>query len=93
MARRTQTILKRDERGKVVYDDKGRPVRERVVKASPSSFRRDKPSPSGAVVTRLMSDDEKRRYGCAEPLSKEERRRIGQAALLMTADERRRYHD
>lgn len=90
MARPKQSILKRDADGNVVYDAKGRPVVERVVKASRSDFRRSRPAQSSAVVTRTMTAEEREQYGQpATHLSHDERKRIGQAALLDTASERR----
>jgi len=90
VARPRQSILKRDEHGNVIHDVKGRPVVERVVKASRSKFRRGKSTPSGDVVTRVMTEAERGQYGQpATRLSYDERKRIGQAALLDTASERR----
>lgn len=90
MARPAQSVLKRDENNNVVNDDKGRPVRVRIVKASGSKFRRGKSAESGAVVTRKMTEEELERYvKPAKKLSYEERKRIGQEALLNAASERR----
>lgn len=92
MARRKQSILKRDADGKVVYDDKGRAVVERKVAASGASFRRPKQATSGQVSCRAMTEDERERYGIPRSaLSPEERKSKGHSALLMTADERKRY--
>lgn len=90
MARPAQSVLKRDENDNVVNDDKGRPVRKRIVKASGSKFRRGKAAQSGAVVTRTMTEQEREQYGKpSTKLGYEERKRIGQAALLNAASERR----
>lgn len=92
MARRKQSILKRDADGNVVYDDKGRAVVERKVAASGASFRQPKRATSGQVACRPMTEDERQRYGTPRgALTPEERERRGRAALLMTADERKRY--
>jgi|GEM_PF-6184436 len=93
MARSKQSILKRDEQHNVVYDHDGRPVVDRVVKASRSDFKRPKPSKSGPITTRTMSDEERRE--CYAPaarfMTKEERRRVGLGVGLMTDEERARY--
>ncbi len=88
--RTKQSILKRDAAGNVVYDESGRPVVERRVTASRARFRSTKPSSSGQCVSRVMTDEERERYGLpAASLSADERERVGRAALSMTADERR----
>ena len=50
MARSKQSILKRDAHGDVVYDDKGQPVVDRIVKASRGDFARPKRPKNGPVV-------------------------------------------
>lgn len=90
--RTKQSILKRDADGNVIYDESGRPVVERRVTASRKRFKSTKPSSSGKCISRVMTDDERERYG--EPCKKldaAERKRVGERALLLTADERRRY--
>lgn len=64
MAQRKQTILRRDAAGNVVYDDLGRPLVDRVVGARRSNFARPKRPKHGPVVSRTMTDEERRRYGC-----------------------------
>jgi hypothetical protein len=64
MTRPKQSKLKRDEHGSVVCDAKGRPVVERVVKASRSDFVRRDRAKSGSVTTRSMTPEERQLYGC-----------------------------
>lgn len=88
--RTKQSILKRDASGNVIYQQSGRPVVERRVTASRAHFKSAKPSSSGQCVTRVMTHEERERYGLpAASLSADERERVGRAALSMTADERR----
>ncbi len=83
-----QSILKRDADGNVIYDRSGRPVVERRIRASRTRFKSTKPSSSDKCVSRVMTDEERERYGLsAGSVTAEERKRIGRAALSMTADE------